>query len=51
MRKYAFAQIAVFLPQRQFIRIVKKNLAKTQKKSFSYWKHLLMLMFGQLKRC
>ena len=51
MRKYVFAQIADFLPQRQFRRIVKKHLAKTQKWNFSYWNHLLVLMFGQLIGC
>ena len=49
--KYVFAQIASFLPQRQFRRIVLKYLDKTQKWSFSHWNHLLTLMFGQLLGC
>ena len=49
--KYVFAQIVSFLPQRQFRRIVMRHLNKAQKGSFSYWKHLLVLMFGQLIGC
>ena len=51
MRKYVFAQITSFLPQRQFRRIVKRHLDKTQRWTFSYWNHLLVLMFGQLIGC
>lgn len=49
--KYVFAQIVSFLPQRQFRRIVLRHLDKTQGWSFSYWNHLLVLMFGQLTGC
>ena len=49
--KYVFAQIVSFLPQRQFRRIVLRYLDKTQGWSFSYWNHLLVLMFGQLIGC
>lgn len=51
MRKYVFAQITSFLPQQQFRRIVKRHPDKTQRWAFSYWNHLLVLMFGQLTGC
>lgn len=48
---YVFAQIIMFLPQRQFRRIVEKYSDRTYKWSFTHWNHLLVLMFGQLLGC
>jgi len=48
---YIFTQITVYLPQRQFRRIVKKYPDKTEGWNFSHWNHLLVLMFGQLLGC
>ena len=41
----------MFLPQRQFRRIVFKFNDRTQKWSLSHWNHLLALIFGQLLGC
>ena len=38
----------MFLPQRQFRRIVSKYHDRTEKWEFSHWNHLLVLMFGQI---
>ena len=48
---YVFAQITMYLPQRQFRRIVTKYPDRTQGWGFSHWNHLLVLMFGQLIGC
>ena len=48
---YVFAQITMYLPQRQFRRIVAKYPNRTQGWGFSHWNHLLVLMFGQLIGC
>lgn len=48
---YVFTQITIFLPQRQFRRIVARCPDRTQGWSFSHWSHLLVLMFGQLTGC
>lgn len=48
---YIFTQMTVYLPQRQFRRIVKKYPDKTEGWNFSHWNHLLVLMFGQLLGC
>lgn len=49
--QYVFAQITMFLPQRQFRRIVSKYHDRTEKWGFSHWNHLLVLVFGQLVGC
>ena len=48
---YVFAQITMYLPQRQFRRIVAKYPDRTHGWGFSHWNHLLVLMFGQLIGC
>ena len=48
---YVFAQITMYLSQRQFRRIVAKYPDRTQGWGFSHWNHLLVLMFGQLIGC
>ena len=48
---YVFTQITMFLPQRQFRRIVARYPDRTQGWGFSHWNHLLVLMFGQLMGC
>ncbi len=45
---YIFTQVAMFLPRRQFWRILAKYPDKTQKWNFTHWNHLLTLIFGQL---
>ena len=50
-RSYVFAQITMYLPQRQFRRIAAKYPDRTQGWGFSHWNHLLVLMFGQLIGC
>ena len=49
--RYVFTQITLYLPQRQFRRIVSKFNDRTQNWSFSHWNHLLVLIFGQLLGC
>lgn len=49
--QYVFAQIAQFLPQRYFRRLVAKYDDKTKGWSLSHWNHMLVLMFGQLLGC
>ena len=46
--KYVFAQIASFLPQRQFDRIVLKHNGNYKTRHFTCWNQLLCMMFGQL---
>jgi Domain of unknown function (DUF4372)/Transposase DDE domain len=46
--KYVFAQIASFLPQRQFDRIVLKYKGNYKIRHFTCWNQLLCMMFGQL---
>ena len=41
----------MYLPQRQFRRIVSKFNDRTQDWSFSHWNQLLVLIFGQLLGC
>jgi hypothetical protein len=49
--QYVFNKITMFLPQRQFRRIVSKYNDRTGNWSFSHWNHLLVLIFGQLMGC
>jgi hypothetical protein len=49
--KFVFAQIAEYIPQRQFRRIVAKYNDRTRGWSMSHWNHMLVLMFGQLMGC
>jgi hypothetical protein len=49
--KFVFAQIAEYIPQRQFRRIVAKYNDRTRGWSMSHWSHMLVLMFGQLMGC
>lgn len=46
--KYVFAQIASFLPQRQFDNIVLKHNGNYKTRHFSCWNQMLCMMFGQL---
>lgn len=46
--KYVFAQIASFLPQRQFDTIVSKHNGNYRIRHFSCWNQMLCMMFGQL---
>lgn len=46
--KYVFAQIASFLPQRQFDRIVSKHHGNYKIRHFTCWNQMLCMMFGQL---
>ncbi len=46
--KYVFAQIALFLPQRQFDTIVSKHNGNYKIRHFSCWNQMLCMMFGQL---
>ena len=49
--KFVFAQITLFLPQKQFRRILAKYNDRTTGWSMSHWSHMLVLMFGQLNGC
>jgi hypothetical protein len=46
--KFVFTQVAEFLPQRIFDRIVKKFSGNRYVKHFTCWNQLLCMMFGQL---
>ena len=46
--KYVFTQVAEFLPQRTFDRIVKEYSGNRYVKHFTCWNQLLCMMFGQL---
>jgi len=46
--KYVFAQIAEFLPQRVFDRIVQKYNGNKHIRTFTCWNQMLCLVFGQL---
>lgn len=46
--KYVFAQIAFFLSQRQFDRIVSNHNGNYKARHFSCWNQMLCMMFGQL---
>ena len=46
--KYIFAQIASFLPQRIFDRIVEKYSGNYRIRHFTCWNQMLCMMFGQL---
>ena len=46
--KYVFAQVSLFLPQRQFDRIVLKHKGNYKIRHFSCWNQMLCMMFGQL---
>ena len=48
---FVFAQLTQFLPQRQFRRILTKYDDRTKGWTMSHWKHMLVLMFGQLTNC
>ena len=49
--KFVFSQIILFLPQRQFNRIVSQYNDRTRNWGMSHWSHLLVLIFGQLVGC
>ncbi len=46
--KYVFAQLAGFLDNFKFLRIVKKYDGDKYTKSYTCWNQLLTMMFGQL---
>lgn len=46
--KYVFAQIASFLPQRQFDRIALNYKGNYKTRHFTCWNQMLCMMFGQL---
>lgn len=46
--KYVFAQLASFLDNFKFLRIVKKYDGDKYVKSYTFWNQLLTMMFGQL---
>ena len=48
--KYVFAQLVQFLDRSRFNRIVTKYQGDKYIKSFSCWKQLLVMMFGQLAK-
>ena len=49
--KFVFSQVTVYLPQRQFERIMTKYTDRTSQWSLTAWNQLLVLMFGQLDGC
>ena len=49
-RVYIFTQICRYLPIVEFDRIVKKYKGYKSIKTFTYWRKLLTLIFGQLAR-
>ena len=49
--KYVFSQIAEFIPQRYFERIMVKYKDRTGQWSLTSWSQMLVLMFGQLDGC
>ena len=49
--KYVFSQIAEFIPQRYFERIMVKYKDRTGQWSLTSWNQMLVLMFGQLDGC
>lgn len=49
--KYVFSQIAEFIPQRYFERIMVKHKDRTEQWSLTSWSQMLVLMFGQLDGC
>ena len=46
--KYVFTQIATFLPQRVFDRIVKEYNGNFRVRHFTCWNQMMAMMFGQL---
>jgi hypothetical protein len=46
--RYVFTQLVDFLPRKHFEWLVTKYEGNKYVKSFSYWNHLLVLLFGQL---
>ncbi len=46
--KYVFAQITEFLPHRVFDGIVKKYNGNKHTRTFTCWKQMLCMVFGQL---
>lgn len=46
--KYVFTQIASFLPQRVFDRIVKEYYGNYRVRHFTCWNQMMAMMFGQL---
>jgi hypothetical protein len=46
--KYVFTQIASFLPQRVFDRIVKEHDGNYRVRHFTFWNQMMTMMFGQL---
>ena len=49
--KYVFSQLVDFLPKRVFDMIVKRHDGDKWVKTFTCWKQLLVMMFGQLAAC
>jgi hypothetical protein len=49
--KYVFSQIAEFIPQRYFERIMTKDKDRTGQWSLTSWNQMLVLIFGQLDGC
>lgn len=49
--KFVFSQVTVYMPQRQFERIMTKYTDRTSQWSLTAWNQLLVLMFGQLDGC
>ena len=49
--KFVFSQVTVYMPQRQFERIMTKYMDRTSQWSLTAWNQLLVLMFGQLDGC
>jgi hypothetical protein len=49
--KFVFSQGTVYMPQRQFERIMTKYMDRTSQWSLTAWNQLLVLMFGQLDGC
>ena len=49
--EYIFTQICRYLPKVEFDWIVKKYKGNKSVKTFTCWKQLLALIFGQLARC
>lgn len=49
--KFVFSQVTMYMPQRQFERIVMKYMDRTSQWSLTAWNQLLVLMFGQLDGC
>ncbi len=49
--KYVFSQIVEFLPKRYFEGLIINCKDRTVNMTPSYWIHLFVIMYGQLKGC